>query len=108
MHTSPKWGIGNRKPCAARCYTYLMESAHRYILFIRPGCPYCGHVLHEAQALGVAFELKNVENPEVAQELKERGGKLQVPYLIDTGNGREMYESDDIISYLHETFTPDP
>ena len=36
------------------------------------------------------------------------GGKLQVPYLIDTGNGHEMYESDDIISYLHETFTPDP
>ena len=36
--------------------------------------------------------------------LVERGGKAQFPYLLDPNTGREMYESDDIVRYLFETY----
>lgn len=77
-------------------------------LYIRPGCPYCAPVLRAGEELGIPFDLKSVTNPQVAQELVARGGKLQVPYLVDTEHGVEMYESDDIIAHLHATFTPNP
>jgi glutathione S-transferase len=34
----------------------------------------------------------------------ERGGVMQFPYLVDVNTGREMYESDDILRYLAETY----
>ncbi len=74
-------------------------------LYIRPGCHYCAKVLHAGEDLGIAFELKSIENPENAAELVMRGGKAQVPYLVDAEHGIEMYESDDIVEYLHSTFS---
>ena len=78
------------------------------ILYVRPGCPYSHKVLLEAEELGVTFELKNVNEPAIADELVSRGGKLQMPYLVDEEHGVEMYESEDIIAHLHESFTPKP
>lgn len=75
-------------------------------LYIRPGCPYCAKVLKAGEELGIPFDLKSVSNPDIAAELTARGGKLMVPYLVDEEKGVEMYESDDIIAHLHETFTP--
>ena len=74
-------------------------------LYIRTGCPYCAKVLQEAQTMGIECELKNIADPAVAAELVARGGKQQVPYLVDTEHGVEMYESDAIIAHLHATFT---
>jgi glutathione S-transferase len=37
-------------------------------------------------------------------ELIERGGKFQVPYLVDPNTRKEMYESDEIIEYLQERY----
>ncbi len=37
-------------------------------------------------------------------ELIERGGTMMVPYLADPNTGQEMYESDDIVAYLEETY----
>lgn len=76
------------------------------ILYIRPGCHYSEKVLHAAAELGVAFDLKTIDNPESLAELVARGGKQQVPYLVDVEHGVEMYESEDIIAHLHATFTP--
>lgn len=76
-------------------------------LYIRPGCPYCAKVLRAGQELGIAFDLRTIDNPEVAAELVARGGKQQVPYLVDDAHGVEMYESEDIIAHLHATFTPE-
>lgn len=71
------------------------------ILYYKPTCPYCIKVLNFAQEQGIVFTLKNiVEDPAIAQELIDRGGKRQVPYLVDAEHGVEMYESDDIIEYL--------
>tara|TARA_B100000809_G_scaffold96394_1_gene94947 strand:- start:894 stop:1094 length:201 start_codon:yes stop_codon:yes gene_type:complete len=38
------------------------------------------------------------------EELQERGGKVQVPYLVDPERDIEMYESEDIIAYIQEHY----
>jgi glutaredoxin len=73
-------------------------------LYMRPTCPYCHEVIAAAQELGIELEEKNVADPEVLAELLERGGKPQVPYLVDAERDVEMYESEDIIAYLQEHY----
>lgn len=34
----------------------------------------------------------------------EMGGVQQVPFFVDSEHGVSMYESDDIINYLEETY----
>ncbi|MGH7175703.1 MAG: glutathione S-transferase N-terminal domain-containing protein [Minisyncoccia bacterium] len=70
------------------------------ILYMRPTCSYCLDVLHAANRLGIVLELRPIENPGHAAALRQRGGKQQVPYLVDEGNRVEMYESADIVRYL--------
>jgi glutaredoxin len=73
-------------------------------LYTRTGCPYCMKALVAMHELGLDFTEKDIADPEVAAELETRGGKVQGPYLIDDEHHVEMYESDDIVAYLHETF----
>lgn len=73
-----------------------------YALYIKQGCPFCDKVLAECERLGIEPEIRDIANPDVADDLTERGGKRQVPYLVDIDNAVEMYESDDIIAYLRE------
>lgn len=35
--------------------------------------------------------------------LAARGGRVQLPYLVDPNTGQEMYESREIIAYLGRT-----
>lgn len=75
------------------------------ILYYKPTCPYCRKVLDFAAANGLSFELRDiVADPEHAEELIARGGKRQVPYLVDSDRQVEMYESDDIVNYLRENY----
>ncbi len=71
-------------------------------LYVLTGCPYCAKVLQKGQELGLHFELKNVADAGVTEELIARGGKRQMPYLVDSETGTEMYESDAIIAYLEQ------
>lgn len=73
---------------------------HRYILYVKTGCPWCLKVLDFASEHGIQFELRNIADSGVADGLIARGGKRQVPYLIDVENAIEMYESADIVEYL--------
>lgn len=73
-------------------------------LYTKTGCPYCHRVLDVAKELGIVFEEKNIANDAVAAELIKRGGKRQVPYLVDSEKGIEMYESGDIDVYLREHY----
>ncbi len=75
-------------------------NAHMYTLFYRPTCPYCRKVLAAAQELGIVFDLRDIGEEVYRAELVERGGKQQVPYLVDREKGVEMYESDDIVEHL--------
>ena len=73
---------------------------HDLILYEKTNCPYCLKVLKFAGEHGIEFELRNIAVAGVAEELIARGGKRQVPYLVDIHNAVEMYESEDIIDYL--------
>lgn len=69
-------------------------------------CPYCRKV---REALTI-LDLDALVRPcpkggtRFRPELEQRGGKQQFPYLVDPNTGKEMYESDDIVSYLFETY----
>ena len=75
------------------------------ILYVKTGCPWCQKVLDFATEKGIQFELRNIADAGVAEELIARGGKRQVPYLVDRKNTKEMYESADIIEYLKKRLT---
>lgn len=74
-------------------------------LYFRPTCPYCQKVRDAAAEMGIEFDLKDISADDTsADELIEKGGKRQVPYLVDTDRGVEMYESGDILMYLKEQY----
>ena len=73
-------------------------------LYVKTGCPYCIRVLNTGRELGVEFEERNIADDAVASELIKRGGKRQVPYLVDSERNIEMYESADIDAYLRENY----
>lgn len=56
-----------------------------------------------AENLNVSLELRDVsENEEDAAALVEKGGQMQVPFLVDSERNISMYESSDIIDHLRE------
>ena len=68
-------------------------------------CPYCRKV---REALS-SFDLDAMIYPcprggRFRAEVKARGGKMMFPFLVDPNTGKEMYESDDIIHYLSDTY----
>ena len=71
-------------------------------LFERETCPYCQKVLRYLQvAKRDDVELHDITADEAARaRLVEVGGMQQVPCLFI--DGRPLYESDDIISWLRE------
>jgi glutathione S-transferase len=73
-------------------------------LYVKTDCPYCAKVLKAGEELDIPFDQKNIADPDVATDLIARGGKRQVPYLIDNETNTEMYESDAIVEYLHQRF----
>ena len=72
-------------------------------LYVKTGCPFCAMVLHKLDESELSFEEKNIADNSVAEELIARGGKRQVPYLVDTDAEVEMYESADIVKHLDNT-----
>ena len=71
-----------------------------FILYTRKWCPFCEDVVRAGKELGVELEMLDVGDAVVRSELIMRGGKAQVPYLVDTDRKVEMYESADIIKHL--------
>lgn len=60
--------------------------------------------MRAAADMNIEFNLKDISvDAGLAEELINRGGKRQVPYLVDEFARIEMYESDDIITYLKGT-----
>ena len=74
-------------------------------LYVKTGCPFCAAVLAKLNGDNIPFEEKNIADEDVVNELIERGGKRQVPYLVDSEKGVEMYESSDIVAYLEENYS---
>lgn len=70
-------------------------------LYNMEGSPYCRKVREVLSELDLEHVVRNVPkgSPKRA-ELERRGGKIQVPYLVDPNTGLELYESDAIVAYL--------
>ena len=74
-------------------------------LYYKPTCPYSTQVLAANQSMGAVLTLRNVLTDVAArEELLAKGGKSQTPFLEDTARGVLMYESLDIIAYLHKNY----
>ncbi|MEK7128746.1 MAG: glutathione S-transferase N-terminal domain-containing protein [Patescibacteria group bacterium] len=69
-------------------------------LYTKPYCQYCERVKNRIGELAISYEEKSIESEDNLAELIEKGGKRQVPYLIDNERGVSMYETEDIIQYL--------
>jgi len=69
-------------------------------------CPFCRKV---REALSM-LDLEAVVYPcpkggrRFREHVKQHGGILQFPYIVDPNTGTAMYESDDIIAYLYERY----
>jgi len=82
-------------------------------LYQSDGCPHCAKVRQKLSELGVSYVNHNprlpgndggdVTNERTYEELTA-GGEDQIPYLVDTGRGVAMYESDDIVEYLEKHY----
>lgn len=67
--------------------------------------PYCRLVRETLCELEIPYVLHNVGRRSPSRKaFVERTGKMMVPYLVDDNTGREMFESADIVRYLHETY----
>lgn len=70
------------------------------LLYYRPTCPFSRRVLAEADKVGATLEKHDINDATNAAELLARGGRKQVPFLVDTNAGVQMYESPKIVEYL--------
>jgi glutathione S-transferase len=90
----------------SRCRTSTQRSSLKPLtLYNMEGSPYCRKVREGLSELDLEYIVRNVPkgSPKRAELLK-RGGKVQVPYLIDPNTETEMYESDEIVAYLEEHY----
>ena len=68
-------------------------------------CPYCRKVRETLSALNIDYiSRSSARGSKKRQHVEELGGKAQFPLLIDPNTGTSMYESEDIIDYLQETY----
>lgn len=76
-------------------------------LYIKPHCPYSRKALRAVEELGVDATIKEISEKENLDELLSLGGKRQVPFLVDSENDFQTYESDSIVEYLCQKFGGD-
>ena len=71
-----------------------------FILYTKPGCQYCAAVLRTLESQGLPYETRSVLDPDVAEEVAAYG-KSKTPLLVDGVTGDAVYDSRQIIDYLH-------
>ena len=95
-------GAGLDSRPAARKPEKLLE------LYEFEACPFCRRVREALSRLD--FDALIYPCPRGGTRFRPRvvelGGKASFPYLVDPNTGRSLYESADIVAYLHETYGP--
>lgn len=73
-------------------------------------CPYCRKVREALSVLDLEAMIYPCpkDGPRFRLTATRRGGKAQFPFLVDPNTGRQMYESDDIITYLFAEYGAGP
>lgn len=98
--TAMRGGVGVNASPATRQPAQLLE------LYEFEACPHCRLVREVLTELDLDALI--LPCPKGGQryrdEVIERGGKAQFPYLVDPNTEVEMYESADIIKYLFDTY----
>lgn len=69
------------------------------LLYGYDACPFCARVRMATKNLGLSIPMRDtLREPGAREELRNIGGKTQVPCLLI--NGAPLYESADIIRFL--------
>lgn len=70
------------------------------------GCPFCKKVREAVTILDLDVLVYPTpkDGPTYRPKVKDMGGKIQFPYLVDSNTGVQMYESNDIVRYLFTTY----
>ncbi|MDG2303099.1 MAG: glutathione S-transferase N-terminal domain-containing protein [Candidatus Binatia bacterium] len=70
------------------------------------GCPFCRKAREALSILDLEADVHPCPKggERYRPEVVRRGGKAQFPWLVDPNTGVEMYESDDIVRYLFDTY----
>jgi glutathione S-transferase len=78
----------------------------RLELYEFEACPYCRKVREALSILDLEAMIYPCPKggPRFRREVERRGGKAQFPYLVDPNTDKEMYESDDIVTYLFDRY----
>ncbi len=75
-------------------------------LYDNEACPYCRPVRESITSLDLDVHVypcpKGGEH--YWDDVERLGGKKQVPFLYDENTGVSLYESEDIVSYLHKHY----
>ncbi len=86
------------------------EATSQMVLYQFKTCPFCIKVRKETKRLSLNIEKLDVQhNQNNRQKLLDKGGKVKVPCLQtvnDEGQEVWLYESKQIMGYLHENFSP--
>lgn len=92
-------------------------ACQQLVLYQFSACPFCIKVRKEMARLGLNIEKRDAQHNAVQRnELLTGGGQLKVPCLRISAptlhpaaeqNEQWLYESDDIIRYLRQQFSPD-
>jgi glutathione S-transferase len=68
-------------------------------------CRFCKQVRRKLEDLNLDWISHSAKKGAPQRRtLRQLGGKEQVPFLVDIENDIKMYESEDIIDYLEETY----
>jgi glutathione S-transferase len=80
-------------------------SDRRLILYDFEACPFCRKAREALSHLGLEVEVRPAaRGGKRREELRKLGGKMMVPYLIDPNTAVAMYESDQVVRYLYNTY----
>ena len=84
------------------------KQTHQLALYQFHACPFCIKVRRAMKRYSLNIELRDAKKAgQFRDELLEQGGQVKVPCLRITnedGSVSWMYESNDIIRYLEQTF----
>ena len=74
-------------------------------LFEFEACPYCRKVRETLSELDLTYVSRvAARGSQNRPKLRERAGRVMFPYLIDPNTSAEMFESEDIVDYLHDQY----
>jgi glutathione S-transferase len=93
------WRGTNAKP-ARRQPEQLLE------LYEFESCPYCRLVREALTELDIDVLIYPCPpgGGRYRNKVKELGGRVQLPFMVDHNSGEKLYESDTIIDYLYKTY----